>query len=207
MRIVNVVSVLAPIGGIESALVPLALELHAREHDVCVYVLSRPSRPNQNVDPLEQSGIEILSPSRLSLRVARLGRTHGPRVAARVSMLATIAVLPLLVARAVRRRRPVRAVAHDARSSLWRALARRRALEGAPYARLARALRRNPPAVVHVHGWGCGEDPAGALRRLRRLGFPLVYTEYGNPDARTSPPIPTTPTREEGLMPWVRSGL
>jgi glycosyltransferase involved in cell wall biosynthesis len=193
VRIKMVVSMLAPLGGIEAALVPLALELDARGHEVSIFILSPLQRPNQNVDPLDKAGIPILTAAPLALRLARLVQPHRARIAGGASALAAVAALPLVVSHALMRQRPVGRAVRDMRSRLWREIAGRLAFEGLLYRRLKRQLRRSPPEVVHIHGWGCGEDPPGALDQLNRLGLPLVYTEHGSPDPRIHQPVHGAP--------------
>lgn len=114
-----VVSLLAPLGGIEAALLPLALELNARGHEVSVFVLSPPQRPNQNVDPLDDAGIVIKTASPLVVRLARLVHPHRARIAGGASALAAAGALPFVAAQALMRQRPVGSAVRDVRSRLW----------------------------------------------------------------------------------------
>ena len=77
--ITMLMTVLAPIGGIESALVPLARELQAQGHRVRIYVVRRPTLPNQNVASLTAAGIPILSAPPWLVRLIDLVR--GRRLA------------------------------------------------------------------------------------------------------------------------------
>jgi glycosyltransferase involved in cell wall biosynthesis len=143
--------------------------------------------------PFGQGRHPDLSASPLSLRLARLVQPQRARIAGGASALASAAALPLVVAHALVRQRPVDRAVRDVRSRLWGAIARWLAFEGLLYRRLRRQLRRSPPEVVHIHGWGCGEDPPGALNQLNRLGLPLVYTEHASPDPRRHQPVHDAP--------------
>ena len=188
-----VVSVLAPQGGIEAALVPLSQELKARGHDVSIYVLQPPPRPNQYVDALERAGIPILTAPVLDDRVARWVGERRLRIAAGLSAaMLPAALLPALAVALWRRCSPLVPL-QGARLRMLGWFARWPSLEGLPYRGLLGHFRRLRPDLVHVHGWGCGEDPPGALSWLRRYGCALVYTEHASPDPRLVPRIPEAP--------------
>ncbi|MGB4805033.1 MAG: hypothetical protein WBV59_20490, partial [Anaerolineae bacterium] len=94
--ITMLMTVLAPIGGIESALVPLARELQAQGHRVRIYVVRRPTLPNQNVASLTAAGIPILSAPPWLVRLTDLVR--GRRLALIAAGLTLLSPLLALLA-------------------------------------------------------------------------------------------------------------
>jgi|SRR5579859_138678 len=193
MRIVMVLTVLAPIGGIEAALVPLCLALKAGGHLVSVYTLHPVARPNQNAEALAAAGISVLAASTADRRLAQAGAARRSRLAARLTQAALPGLLPVAVVDAVRRQRPIGRSLRGA-AGRWHALVHRR-LDFEPwyYRQLGQLLRQAPPDVVHVHGWGCGDDPPGALSWLSRLSYPVVYTEHNSPDPALQRPVDQAP--------------
>ena len=201
--ITMLMTVLAPIGGIESALVPLARELQAQGHRVRIYVVRRPTLPNQHVASLTAAGIPILSAPPWLVRLTDLVR--GRRlalIAAGLTLLSPLLAL-LALADALRRGRAWQRSWQGAQGVGRERLARLTAVEHWYYRPLQSAWRRSPPAapaIVHVHGWGCGEDPLGALAWLRGFAYPVVYTEHNSPDPALHEPLVAAPLLNADLL-------
>jgi glycosyltransferase involved in cell wall biosynthesis len=155
---------------------------------VRLYVLERPAGPNQNVEALERAGVVVSSPSPWTLRVTRAAVRRRSLIASGLSVALLVSALPLLAATSAVRRHAFRRALGRTRWRLHGWFAERLTFERLLYVALARQLRRLRPDVVHVHGWGCGEDPPGALAWLRRRACTLVYTEHNSPDPRLRPP-------------------
>jgi glycosyltransferase involved in cell wall biosynthesis len=193
MRIYMVMSVLAPLGGIEAALLPLAKEIKSQGHEILVYAIWPPPLPNQNVEALEQFDIPIITSSGRLATFAKWGAARRPRLIDWLS----IPVIPLLFLVAgldslVRQRawrRSFQGVLGAWRGWLFRKLD----FESLYYLRLSREFRVKAPDVVHVHGWGCGEDPPGAVEWLHRQNLSVVYTEHNSPDPALHSPIENAP--------------
>jgi glycosyltransferase involved in cell wall biosynthesis len=188
-----VLTALAPIGGIESALVPLAVTLAGRGHEVIAFTVEPAAGPNQNAEALRRAGIRLLAAPRWQARLARFGMAGRAAWLRWLTALAAPLTLPLAMADAARRRRPLARSLRGAVGRWHGALARRMQFEALLYAGLAQALRLQPADVVHVHGWGCGEDPPGLLPWLRRFGCPVIYTEHNSPDPALHPVIEAAP--------------
>lgn len=201
MDITMLLTVLAPIGGIESALTPLAQELQRQGHRVRLYVVRAPAMPNQNVASLRQVGIPIAAaPRPLVWLTDRLLRWR-PALSALLLTLAAPLLLLAALLDALRRRRPWRRSWQGACGVLRGHLSRLLALESWYYAPLRRLWRtQGLPAVVHVHGWGCGEDPRGAIAWLRQFPVAVVYTEHNSPDPAIHTPIPAAPMNRADLL-------
>ena len=177
-----VVSVLAPLGGIEAALVPLAIELKAQGHEVRVYALQPVRQLNQNAQALGAAGIPLTTTPAWLYPLLRASVDHGANWIERLCWLATPALALVALYDAARRSRPFQRALRGAAGTLRERLAGWLDFESWLYAPLGQALRQAPAEAVHVHGWGCGEDPPGALRWLARQAYPLVYTEHNSPD-------------------------
>lgn len=188
-----VMTVLAPIGGIESALVPLTRELKTLGHEVIVYVIEPIRLPNQNAAALRLAETEIIQPHSPVIRAARYGETHKTSLIRFVSILASPALCLLAGGDALFRRRSWLRSVRGAFARLEGIISRRLDFTSLYYARLRTAFRHKPADVVHVHGWGCGEDPPDALQALRRFPFPIVYTEHNSPDPERTGPICDAP--------------
>ena len=182
MRICMVVSILAPLGGIEAALTTLARELGRRGCHVRIFTFERPEEPNQNVDALARAGIPVCSPPATSLRFTRWAAGRRPQIARLLSLCTLVPLFPLIATAAAFRRRSLRSSVGRTRWSLQGWFTKRLDFERLLYVALSRELRRMSPDVVHVHGWGCGDDPPGALAWLRTRPYTLVYTEHNSPD-------------------------
>lgn len=188
-----VMTVLAPIGGIESALIPLTRELKALGHEVIVYVIEPICLPNQNASALRLAQTEIIQPHSRVIRAARYGETHKTSLIRFVSIFASPVLLLAAAGDALFRRRSWLRSVRGAFARFQGIISRRLDFTAICYARLRTAFRRKPPDVVHIHGWGCGEDPPAALRALRRFPFPIVYTEHNSPDPERTGPIRDAP--------------
>ena len=186
-------TVLAPLGGIEAALVPLAIELKAQGHEVRVFASQPLRQPNQNAQALGAAGIRITTAPAWSYRLLQAGADHGNKLIEWLCWLATPALALVAVFDAWRRGRTFQRALRGAFGELRGRLARWLDFESWPYAPLGQALRQAPAEVVHVHGWGCGEDPPGAIRWLARQPYPLVYTEHNSPDPTRLTPIQAAP--------------
>lgn len=196
-------TVLAPIGGIESALTPLARELQAQGHRVRVYVVRRPTLPNQHVASLTAAGIPILSAPPWLVRLTDLLRTRRlALIRAGLALLSPLLAL-LALADALHRGRAWSRSWQGALGVARQRLARLLAVERWYYHPLHAAWRQSPPATpatVHVHGWGCGEDPPGALAWLRRFPYSIVYTEHNSPDPALHQPLVAAPLLDADLL-------
>jgi glycosyltransferase involved in cell wall biosynthesis len=189
LRICMVVSVIAPLGGIEAALTTLARELGRQGSDVSVYSLERPGSPNQNADALAREGIPISSPSAAAQSFHRWAAGRHATITLGLSAIVLLLLFPLIVVSAATGRRPLHSSLGRARWNLQRWFMQKLDFERLLYLSLSRQLRRTAPDLVHVHGWGCGEDPPGALAWLRTQPYPIVYTEHNSPDPRLHAPI------------------
>lgn len=177
-----VLTVLASIGGIESALIPLGRALQADGHEVIVYVIETPSMPNQNVTALKQAQIEMVTAPVWLVRLVRLGIMRRLNILSGLTWLMVPLLIPVAFVDAMRRRRSWGRSWQGAKGRWQGFLARRLNFEWLYYLPLERRIQHQPPTVVHVHGWGCGEDPPQALEWLKSQGFPSVYTEHNSPD-------------------------
>jgi glycosyltransferase involved in cell wall biosynthesis len=188
-----IMTVLAPLGGIEAALVPLSLELKRQGHEVVVYTLEPIPMPNQNAAALAAAGVEILAESGRLSRLARAAHAKRSELAALLTRVALPFLLPLAVLDAIRRRRTLGRSWQGA-AGRWHGLVSRWLdFEALYYQTLGTEFRRRAPDIVHVHGWGCGEDPPGAMAWLRRRSYPVVYTEHNSPDPARHSPMEAAP--------------
>jgi len=185
LNILMIAHVIGRAGGIEMSMVDLVSDLHRRGHAVTVFVCRSPQRPNQYVDRLLASGTVVLScPGWLA---AIAGLDLGLRLKIIEAVVALLAPFLLLVAGlyAIAQRRPLVRVWVGARGKARASMSWLLQLERLYYVTLtARAWRRRPN-VVHVHGWGCGQDPPGGLPWARSRGLPTVYTEHNSPPLAT----------------------
>ena len=186
-------TVLAPLGGIEAALVPLAIELKAQGHEVHVYAVQPLSQPNQNAAALADAGIPVLTAPAWLNWLCRAGLDHGASLIEWLCRLALPALALAALFDAWRRGRPFRRALRGAFGRLRGRLATALNYESWQYAPLGQAFRQAPPDVVHVHGWGCGADPPGVMRWLRRRPHPFVYTEHNSPDPAHTAPLAAAP--------------
>ncbi len=180
--------VIGEAGGIEAALIDLVRDLVARGHRVIVYSGHPPDSDNPNAHRLREAGAELLAapawlakladpPSGLGqVRLKRLLRWLAPL---RYSLAAFDALF--------RRRsfqRALRGVTGRLRRSLaWMSRPERLLYLPLDLRRLARQVD-----LVHVHGWGCGADPPGALRWCDQRALPAVYTEHNSPCSADAKP-------------------
>lgn len=194
MRIYMIMTVLAPIGGIESALLPLACELKKQGHEVVVWTIRPISRPNQNADVLEAAGIELHSiPPKLHQQLIKL-QPHWLQLLQRTTTLLLFPFLSIILLDALRHRRSLRASWRGAHGKLFGFLSRHFYFERFYYWHLRRHLRPSSVTqVAHLHGWGCGEDPPNAARWLRERGIATAYTEHNSPDPRIHTQIEDAP--------------
>jgi glycosyltransferase involved in cell wall biosynthesis len=200
MRIYMITSVLAPLGGIEAALVSLTKELKSLGHDIRVYVIWQPTRPNQNFAALEQMDVAVIAPPRwLAHGVTRLAAWR-PALIRGLCVLAAPLLFVVAGIDALVRRRAVRRSFRGAFGALRGWLCRRLAIEWGYYVPLIWEFRRRPPNLVHVHGWGCGEDPPGALAWVHRQACPVVYTEHNCPDPTRRRPMADSPMNQADVI-------
>lgn len=193
MHVYMVLTLLAPIGGIESSLLPIALELKTRGHEVTVYLIETVRYPNQNAEALNRANIAVVSAPPWLVALARLGiKLHLP-ILQTILVIASPVLAPLVVADAVYRRRGLGRSFQGAVGRLRGWLAARLVFENIYYWKLASLFQKSPPDVIHVHGWGCGEDPPGALDWLARFHYPVVYTEHNSPDPAIMSEFPNAP--------------
>jgi glycosyltransferase involved in cell wall biosynthesis len=177
-----VLTVLAPIGGIEAALIPLCRKLKAQSHETIVYAIEPVSQFNQNVTALQDAGIAIFTSPRWLVRLVKLGNSRREQLLKTIIILAAPLFLLIAFVDAFIRRRTLRRSWNGAIGQLHGILSRWMNFDALFYLRLKSAFWRRPPDLVHVHGWGCGEDPPYALQWLRQYSYPLVYTEHNSPD-------------------------
>lgn len=192
VTILMVARVIAPSGGIESALVDLCRSLIAAGHRVSVYACSPFEPHNQNVDQLRAAGARL---SACPTWLARVAATSEPARTAAIDRflvaLTWLYILPALVDARVRRRSVGRSLA-GLRGRLRGWMAPWLRLERLAYLPLDARFAARRPDVVHVHGWGYGIDPPGALAWAKSKGLPTVYTEHNSPpEARAGATVPT----------------
>jgi len=195
-----VMTVLAPLGGIEAALVPLALEFKAQGHAVHVYAVQPVHRPNQNAAALAADGIRVQTMPAWLYPFCRAGLDHQAGIIEWLCRLALPALAPAALFDSMLRGRPFRRALRGAIGQLRGRLAAALDFESWQYAPLDQALRAAPPDIVHVHGWGCGQDPPGALRWLGRWTYPRVYTEHNSPDPAHHAPMAMAPMNAADLL-------
>jgi glycosyltransferase involved in cell wall biosynthesis len=191
---------LAPIGGIEAALVPLSAALAAQGHEVLVYTVEPVVAPNQNAEALSRARVEVITAPAWLVRLARAGIARRPRWLDWLTVAAAPWLLPAALVDALQRRRGLRRSWQGALGRWHGALARCMQFESCFYWGLGRAFRRRPPDVVHVHGWGCGEDPPGLLGWLRNCRAPVVYSEHNSPDPALHPAIESAPMNQADVL-------
>ena len=194
MRIYMIMTVLAPLGGIESALLPLAKELQQQGHEVVVWTIRPISRPNQNATVLENAGIQLHTVSPTLYQILRRVQPHWLRLLQIVTTLALLPLLAIIGLDAIRQRRSFAASWRGARGRLFGKLSSHFYFERFYYWHLRRLLRpASVEQVAHLHGWGCGEDPPNAARWLRERNIATAYTEHNSPDPKIHPQIDAAP--------------
>ena len=172
---------LANAGGIEEALVTLIDALRPFGVD-SVVLTCRPSAPdNQYTRRLRAAGVPLTSLPRWLVpardRVDRLAAL----TAASVLVLLWPFTLLAVGALALRRRRGLVAGWRSVRGALQRRLPVQGLVRWAWTATVQRWARRERLDCVHVHGYGGGASPAGALLAAAATHLPLVYSEHGIP--------------------------
>jgi glycosyltransferase involved in cell wall biosynthesis len=193
MRVYMVMTVLAPLGGIEAALVPISLELQSQGHEVVVYAREPLVEPNQNAAAVKAAGVRVLSTPVWFYRLAWPAYRHRAQLARRLTWLLAPAIGLMALADALYRRRSWLQAWRGAVGRVRGWLADK--LEQ-PFLfdwQLRRAFKQRPPDVVHVHGWDCGHDPPGMLASLRAGGYVVVFTEHNSPDPNRTPPYADSP--------------
>lgn len=188
-----VMTVLAPSGGIEAALVPIALELQSQGHEVVVYAREPLVEPNQNAAAVMAAGVRVLSTPAWFYRLAWPAYRHRAQLARWLTWLLAPAIGLVAVADALYRRRSWLRAWQGTVGWMRRWLAHTLGLPFLFDWRLRRACKQRPPDVVHVHGWDCGHDPAGMLASLRAGGYAVVFTEHNSPDPKRTPPYVDSP--------------
>jgi glycosyltransferase involved in cell wall biosynthesis len=158
-----------------------------------VYALQPLRLPNQNAEALSASGICVITAPARWHALAQTALRHRAGMVRWLGWLALPLLAPIALVDAVRRRRPFRRALQGALGRLRGGLNEALDFERWALWPLGRAMRRWPADVVHVHGWGCGQDPPGALRWLRQRGGPIVYTEHNSPDPARLSPIEAAP--------------
>jgi glycosyltransferase involved in cell wall biosynthesis len=193
VRIYMLLTELQTIGGIESSLIPLVKQLKTMGKEVLIYVIKRIPIPNQNLTELRAANIQIIQPSEFAYRAVQFGLAHKSFLV-RFLLLISSPVLVLLAGldRLVQNE-SYRKIFRSRIRNLERQFRRLLDFELYYYSRLRSSFRHKPPAIIHIHGWGCGEDPPGALRALSPLKFPIVFTEHNSPDPARLRPIPDAP--------------
>jgi glycosyltransferase involved in cell wall biosynthesis len=193
MRIWMVLTVLAPLGGIEAALVPLAQELKTEGHEVSVYATQPLRRPNQNADRLSAAGIRVITSPAWLHALLQAGINKQARLIEWLCRLALPILAVVALADAWRRHRTFQRALRGAVGKLRGQLGQALDFESWSFIPLGLGLRRAGADVVHVHGWGCGQDPPGAMRWLRRRALAVVYTEHNSPDPALLSPMEAAP--------------
>jgi glycosyltransferase involved in cell wall biosynthesis len=193
VRIYMVLTALQPIGGIESSLIPLVEQLKSMGKEVLIYVVKRIPMPNQNLKELRAANIQIIQPSQLTIRAVQFGLAHKWFLIRFLLLVASPVLLLLAGLDRLVQNTSYRKILRSRIRNLERQFRRLLDFEPFYYSRLRSSFRHKPPAVIHIHGWGCGEDPPGALRALSPLKFPIVFTEHSSPDPALLRPIPDAP--------------
>ncbi|MEM7116217.1 MAG: glycosyltransferase family 4 protein [Chloroflexota bacterium] len=193
-------TVLAPIGGIEAALVPLVRELQAQGHRVIVYTIEAIIYPNQNEADLREAGIQIMSAPSWLVKFVAFIKPYWPSFLNGASWLATVPFLFIVLLDALWRKRPFLRSLRGAKGKIQTQLGKCLKLESLYYLHLRQLFRQHPPDVAHVHGWGCGHDPVGAITWLRQNQIPVTYTEHNSPDPKRSDPILAAPMNQANVL-------
>lgn len=174
-------NVVAPSGGIESALVDLTRALLSAGHRVTVHACRPFDEPNQNVAQLRAAGATMsVCPAWLS-RVASIPECTRVAVFHRLLDIATPMLVVPALAHALLRKRSVSRSLSGLRGKASAVVLPRLRLERLYYVPLDLGVRKRPPDVVHVHGWGLGIDPPGGLAWAHAQRLPTVYTEHNSP--------------------------
>jgi hypothetical protein len=84
-----VMTVLAPIGGLEAALVPLCRQLKGQCHETLVFAIEPFSRLNQNFEALREANIAVFTSPQWVVRLAKLG------ISKRAQLLRAMIIEPL----------------------------------------------------------------------------------------------------------------
>ncbi len=172
---------LANAGGIEEALVTLIDALRPLGVD-SVVLTCRPSAPdNQYAQRLRAAGVPLASLPRW-LAPAR-DRVDQLTVWAATIVLVLLFPLTLsaIIALSLRRRRGLAASWRSVRGAVQRRLPVPALVRWAWAAAVRGWARRERLDYVHVHGYGGGASPAGALLAVAATQRPLVYSEHGIP--------------------------
>lgn len=193
LSILMLAHVIAPSGGIETALVDLSRSLIAAGHRVSVYACCPFDKPNQNVDNLRAAGADVRTCPRWLARVAGISEHRRNAVVYRfLDLFTPLLAVPALVDVAVRGRSFGRSL-EGLRGRASGAMLSRLNLNRLYYVLLDVAVSRSRPDVVHVHGWGYGDDPPGGLAWAQSRRLPTVYTEHNSPPSLT-PSVETNRT-------------
>lgn len=183
MRLLMLARFIAPSGGIETSLVDLATSFVRAGHQVQVYACQPFEEPNQNVERLGAGGVEVSACPRWLAAIA--GMTESKRLdlfERCAAVAAPLLVLPAAVDALVRRR-SIRRSLQGIQGKLRGWIVPRLRVERLSYLPLDIRIPWHRPDTVHVHGWGYGIDPPGALAWSRSRGLPTVYTEHNSPQA------------------------
>jgi glycosyltransferase involved in cell wall biosynthesis len=186
-----VVSFLAPAGGIEQSLITLIAELKRRGCRVWLYSCGPAKADNQYVKALSELGVPIISPP---LPVAWPANASA-QARDRLATCFVISVLPILGALslidALVLHRPWRRSWAGALGKANAMVANNGIYDWLRYWKLRQVMRQARPDIVHVHGWGGGQNPPGGIAAARRGMVPVIYTEHGAPwiELRDAPEI------------------
>lgn len=182
--------VIAPSGGIETALVDLSASLVAAGHRVSVYACRPLEEPNQNVARLRALGVPVRACPSWLARIAATSEAVRMATFDRILIaLIPLYIVPALVDALLRRRTVGRSLL-GFRGRLRGWILPKLRLERLAYLPLDVRFAMRRPDVVHVHGWGCGIDPPGGLAWARSRSLPTVYTEHNSPPESTDRPTP-----------------
>lgn len=181
LRVGMLLEELANAGGIEEALVTLIDALRPLGVD-SVVLTCRPIAPdNQYAHRLRQAGVPLASlPGWLAPTRDRADRL-GALAAAVVLLLVWPLTLIALVGLMGLRRRGLRASWRSVRGRVQRRLPVQALVRRAWAAAGQAWARRERLDCIHVHGYGGGASPAGALLAAAAAQLPLVYSEHGIP--------------------------
>jgi len=188
-----VANLLLPIGGIEAALVPLSLSLKEKGHQVVIYVVQPIQYPNQNAEALRQGNVTVVNANATLVSLANFGIKWRVALIRWLGILATPFLWVPALFDAVLKKRSFKRSLQGAVGKFRGLLTQWFNFESWYYLDLARLFQKMPPSVVHVHGWGCGEDPPGVLKWLRQFNHPVIYTEHNSPDPKIHQEILNAP--------------
>lgn len=196
LTILMLARVIAPSGGIEAALVDLVQALVQSGQRVTVYACLPFEQPNQNVDRLRQTGATLRTCPPWLAAIAAVDEPARLALTQRALRWLTPVLAPLALVDALARRRSFRRSMTGVRGMAIGRVVPRLKVERLYYFPLGLHLRRHRPDIVHVHGWGCGVDPPGALIWAQARGLATVYTEHNSPP---EPALGQTPPTWLGL--------